>query len=409
MSGLNACARCLLRYYSPFFFSYGNLPLHVCLSSPTDSFLILASCSADDFVMAAAEARAAWQRTANRCFVQEDAKRAPKLACCPSSSSSSKLQSEPSCGDAADVPNHPATFLPFNWNPSYSNLPPDTKWWLQLQPSFAHQKDLTHEQPSSLSELEGSRNDDTMPASKQKEGPLSTEVDQDKSSGSLLEPQRSVSVTRMKHDSEARFQELKAGNSNNKPLLQQKADMSEWVGNQKDYMDEELMDWESIDVLISNQPTKACLGMESSWIWSDRTEPWWRTDKDELASLVAQKSLYNIENCDLPRPQIMHVQGGQFACLESSNRNAILASSLDQQKHSGPCTPNEHAQCSPVSVNMAGEHCPLSEIPHSYIDSERSFRYHFRFLCLFVFQFHYFPMLVSFRHEKYACIFFNFD
>ncbi|KAI7997479.1 hypothetical protein LOK49_LG10G01108 [Camellia lanceoleosa] len=41
-------------------------------------------------MMAAAEARAAWQRTTNRCFVQEDAKRAPKLACCPSASSSSK-------------------------------------------------------------------------------------------------------------------------------------------------------------------------------------------------------------------------------------------------------------------------------------------------------------------------------
>ncbi|KAJ1413759.1 hypothetical protein SESBI_19250 [Sesbania bispinosa] len=41
--------------------------------------------------MAGAEARALWQRTANRCFVQEDAKRAPKLACCQSSCATSKL------------------------------------------------------------------------------------------------------------------------------------------------------------------------------------------------------------------------------------------------------------------------------------------------------------------------------
>ncbi|KAI9090359.1 hypothetical protein K1719_028694 [Acacia pycnantha] len=40
--------------------------------------------------MAAAEARAVWQRTANRCFVQEDAKRAPKLACCQSSCATTK-------------------------------------------------------------------------------------------------------------------------------------------------------------------------------------------------------------------------------------------------------------------------------------------------------------------------------
>ncbi|KAE9593576.1 hypothetical protein Lalb_Chr18g0044531 [Lupinus albus] len=41
-------------------------------------------------VMAGAEARAVWQRAANRCFVQEDAKRAPKLACCQSSCATSK-------------------------------------------------------------------------------------------------------------------------------------------------------------------------------------------------------------------------------------------------------------------------------------------------------------------------------
>ncbi|KAJ9188163.1 hypothetical protein P3X46_003552 [Hevea brasiliensis] len=40
--------------------------------------------------MAMVKVRAAWQRTTNHCFVQEDAKRAPKLACCQSSSSSSK-------------------------------------------------------------------------------------------------------------------------------------------------------------------------------------------------------------------------------------------------------------------------------------------------------------------------------
>ncbi|KAI3994032.1 hypothetical protein MKX01_028382 [Papaver californicum] len=46
--------------------------------------------------MAAVEARAAWQRAANRYFVQEDAKRAPKLACCSSSSASaSKSQLQP--------------------------------------------------------------------------------------------------------------------------------------------------------------------------------------------------------------------------------------------------------------------------------------------------------------------------
>ncbi|XP_013597764.1 PREDICTED: uncharacterized protein LOC106305892 isoform X2 [Brassica oleracea var. oleracea] len=39
---------------------------------------------------------------------------------------------------------------------------------------------------------------------------------------------------------------------------------------------------------------------------SEKAGPWWRTtDKDELASLVAQRSLHFVENCDLPTPQKM--------------------------------------------------------------------------------------------------------
>jgi len=41
-------------------------------------------------IMGAAEARALWQRTASRCFVvHEDAKMAPRLACCQHQQSSS--------------------------------------------------------------------------------------------------------------------------------------------------------------------------------------------------------------------------------------------------------------------------------------------------------------------------------
>ncbi|CAF2107822.1 unnamed protein product [Brassica oleracea var. botrytis] len=39
---------------------------------------------------------------------------------------------------------------------------------------------------------------------------------------------------------------------------------------------------------------------------SEKAGPWWRTtDKDEIASLVAQRSLHFVENCDLPTPQKM--------------------------------------------------------------------------------------------------------
>ncbi|KAK4783963.1 hypothetical protein SAY86_018331 [Trapa natans] len=58
----------------------------------------------------------------------------------------------------------------------------------------------------------------------------------------------------------------------------------------------------------TSQAKKLSLDMELSWMGSENTAPWWRSmDKDDLASLVAQKSLY-IENCDLPRTQLKHTR-----------------------------------------------------------------------------------------------------
>ncbi|KAL3815142.1 hypothetical protein ACJIZ3_016410 [Penstemon smallii] len=81
---------------------------------------------------ALAEARAAWQRTAaNRCcLVQEDAKRAPKLACCSSMPPTA----------AKPIQDVPSTT---NRTPSYS---PNSKWWLHLQPNYGYQKGLIDDQ-----------------------------------------------------------------------------------------------------------------------------------------------------------------------------------------------------------------------------------------------------------------------
>ncbi|KAG2408453.1 uncharacterized protein HKW66_Vig0032750 [Vigna angularis] len=80
--------------------------------------------------MAGAEARALWQRTANRCFVQEDAKRAP---------------------NTADESDHTAVNVThFTRKSSISNLSPDSRWWLHLQPNYGCQKGLTYEQLNAL-------------------------------------------------------------------------------------------------------------------------------------------------------------------------------------------------------------------------------------------------------------------
>jgi hypothetical protein len=95
---------------------------------------------------AAAEARAAWQRAANRCLVQEDAKRAPKLACCPppvQPHDSSGAGNPPASPQDLHVPN----LVAVNWNltTTSSNLPSDTRWWLQSQPSFGCQTALAQD------------------------------------------------------------------------------------------------------------------------------------------------------------------------------------------------------------------------------------------------------------------------
>ncbi|KAF8380009.1 hypothetical protein HHK36_027478 [Tetracentron sinense] len=327
--------------------------------------------------MAAAEARAAWQRTANRCFVQEDAKRAPKLACCPSSSTSSKPQFDGGHGDAASGRDHPtAGFMPYNWNPSNSNIPPDTKWWLQLQPNFGYHKDLTYEQLNTLeAELEVLRAEVVNKTSKFSGGPQSNEeedsmhVDSNKNTGSSLDPQWRVSAACLKHDPEVRMQELKAVNSNNTEEELNHKDTGEYW-----YQNEELMGLDLVNHLMSKQPDKLCFDFESPWMGGQKTEPWWRTaDKDELASLVAQKSLEHIENCDLPRPQTKHVRRGPFPSLGYFNHDGIFSSSLDQKEYTGLSNPTDYARGSPTSGGMGGKQWASDEVGDSVFGSDKPF------------------------------------
>ncbi|XVF33144.1 hypothetical protein REPUB_Repub17cG0143000 [Reevesia pubescens] len=263
--------------------------------------------------MAAAEARAVWQRTANRCFVQEDAKRAPKLACCQSSSSSKQTDSTPT--GVADAHNHPAVgLMPLNWNPSYSNLSPDMRWWLQLQPSYGPQKVLTNEQLNALED----------------------EVESTKSEINSLSK-----VSRV-HQQDAQDASGINRKRNNKYSL----DSTETMKNS------EYSDMESVECHVSKKTNDFCYDPESPWVGGGKAEPWWRTtDKDELASLVAQKSLDFIDNCDLPPPQKMHVRRYSDACSGSFDNDEV--SSLGCKSQTGP-SPIVNAQASPDSVRTHG-------------------------------------------------------
>ncbi|KAK7243574.1 hypothetical protein RIF29_38377 [Crotalaria pallida] len=94
--------------------------------------------------MTAAEIRAVWQRTANGCFVQEDAKRAPKLAC-----ATSKLVDTGQVSATYESDHAAVNVAAFSRKSSFLNLPPNLRWWL-MQPNQGFQNFLTYEQLNAL-------------------------------------------------------------------------------------------------------------------------------------------------------------------------------------------------------------------------------------------------------------------
>ncbi|PQQ05230.1 uncharacterized protein Pyn_15763 [Prunus yedoensis var. nudiflora] len=229
--------------------------------------------------MAAAEARTAWQCRANCRFVQEDVRIAPRFSSFPSSSSS-KAESDSAPENAPEGIDH---FTPgcMPYNPS-SELAPNTKWWLNLEPNFGPQKEFTYEQLKLLeAELE------------------------DLNSGFVNKP--AIISDYYQCNGSKGMQELKAETGNDLNYLR-KGPGGVLVS------DDHLMNLDSFNCLSYEEPKKLSSGLESQWVGTEKTEPWWRSaGKDELASLVAQKSLEHIENCDLPRPQIKYRRKGPSA------------------------------------------------------------------------------------------------
>ncbi|KAL7083105.1 hypothetical protein ACP275_14G141400 [Erythranthe tilingii] len=211
--------------------------------------------------MALAEARAAWQRTGNRCLVQEDAKRAPKLAYCSSVPPPCSKPSEtgPTTSPSPqDIPPTSAASNPFDRNSSYSNLSPNSRWWLHLQPNYPCHKGFT----------------DEIDTSQIKDGNF---------------------VTRETKDLTLKEEKFRSFCD---------------VDSQDCYFDEPRDECVVVSCGVSKNTNEHCFYSESSWIGAgEKNSPWWRTaDTEELALLVAQKSHDLIENCDLPNPQNTHLK-----------------------------------------------------------------------------------------------------
>ncbi|KAJ6850870.1 uncharacterized protein M6B38_262010 [Iris pallida] len=309
--------------------------------------------------MAAAEARTAWQRTANRYLVQEDAKRAPKLACCPSSSSTQ--QHDPNGGNAANGQDYSAAnIMPLHWNPMNSTLPPDTKWWLQLQPNFGSQKDFTCQQ---LNELENELEEPSTESSFQTSKPNRGAVDHNESDSSI-EPPWMVSTAFMKPDSETGIEGMKSSSNISQQTLKRKIEKGDYF-----FHDDELIDYR----LINKKTEKASPDSEIPWVGGNKCEPWWRiADTDELAMLVAQKSLEHIENCDLPRPtKTMHVSGDPLGCLERLDGNRHFFPPAGSKLHTSMCNTIGCPQHSFSSGSMDEKYWSPTGVVHSPCDTKK--------------------------------------
>ncbi|WVZ93092.1 hypothetical protein U9M48_039103 [Paspalum notatum var. saurae] len=253
--------------------------------------------------MAAAEARAAWQRAANRCLVQEDRKRAPKLACCPSSAEQLHGTNNGNSKHSEDRPI--SNFMPLSWNPMTSNLPQDVRWWVQLQPNFGTQKDLASERLCCFRrDIDKNEEEDSALQPKHRE-PLLCEADDtstDKSRG-VFEPQWMVPSAFTKYSPKTGLEELITDGS-----YSQGSKYRETVSNCL-CKDNESPDIECIDPPPLKNPENANFDMDAPWKGGQKKRPWWQiADESELASLVAERATQHIENCDLPRPtQTVHV------------------------------------------------------------------------------------------------------
>ncbi|KAA8545357.1 hypothetical protein F0562_020141 [Nyssa sinensis] len=125
-----------------------------------------------------------------------------------------------------------------------------------------------------------------------------------------------------KKDPEVRRQELRTIYSKNALEPLELCDMGKSF---------ELMESDPVGSSVSKQLNELCFDLESPWIGAEKTEPWWHTaDRDELASLVAQRSLDLIENCSMH-----HYNTAISVAVVAATTSSPLQSMVGTQNHGG--------------------------------------------------------------------------
>lgn len=210
---------------------------------------------------------------------------------------------------------------------------PEMKWWLHVKSDLGDETNYTCQHLNSYESDFGAFYAELVNGNvKSGAGQLVKEFDtfSDLESANLsVEHPRHVSPTCMKNNN-TRMPKFEASLNTDYHFTPKKKDQGELC-----FSDSRFMDCDISNFLVSEQVKMTSSDLESHLMGAEETGPWWRTaGKDELASLVARKSLEHIENCDLPHPQTNVSQRPLYPKGVGVDHDKILPSSLNHKTDS---------------------------------------------------------------------------
>ncbi|XP_015971752.1 uncharacterized protein LOC107495171 isoform X1 [Arachis duranensis] len=301
--------------------------------------------------MASAEARAAF--SVKRQFTTQDLRMPP---------------------DSAD--HHPSSIskgLESDWSPSESNSSqvlhdrnsdklPDMKWWLHVKTNVGGEANYRCQHQNSWeSELDAlcSRFVDADVKSGGDQSVKSFDaLSCVESANSSSEQPWNVSHKCMTKSNDTKLPKIEAARKNDLHLTPKMMGQEDfWI------FDDHFVDC-SADSFVIEQCKRTSSDLESQWMGAEKTRPWWcNAGKDELGSLISQKSLEETENCDLPQPQIKHLSDRPSPKSHRVDFHKSLPSSLDQKAMMDSSIANDYTS------GMLNSGC-------SFQDSERALSLH---------------------------------
>lgn len=218
---------------------------------------------------------------------------------------------------------------------------PDMKWWLHVKSNLGGKANYSTCQNLNYCETElGSfyaefLEGDAKSGGDQSVNELDHAFSYTGSANLYVEKPWYVSSTCMKNNNNTRMQKIEASlNNNDLHFTPKKKDQKELCFSDGHFMDCDISNFLVYEKMTSSDLESHLMGTEK------QPGPWWRTaGKDELASLVAQKSLEHIENCDLPHPQPKHFRQRYTKGVVDHVKST--PSSLNQKAETG----SSHADC----------------------------------------------------------------